>query len=128
MKAKGMYDDALICFVSDHGDMLGDHHLWRKTYAYEGSAAIPYILKLPQSIKPAVKTGKQIDAPVELRDLLPTFLDLNGQVIPEGMDGLSLLPLLYDKKPAWRTYIDMEHATAYWEDNYWCALTDGKTK
>ena len=40
LKKKGMYDNALICFVADHGDMLGDHHLWRKTYAYEGSAAI----------------------------------------------------------------------------------------
>ena len=45
------------------------------------------------------------------------------------MDGLSLLPLLQGKKHTpWRKYIDMEHATSYWEDNYWCALTDGKVK
>ena len=78
LKKKGMYDNALICFVADHGDMLGDHHLWRKTYAYEGSAAIPFIIKLPENMKSSLKPGEKIEAPVELRDLLPTFLALNG--------------------------------------------------
>lgn len=128
LKAKGMYDDAFICFVSDHGDMLGDHHLWRKTYAYEGSSAIPFIVKLPKRIPSTIKPGTVIDAPVELRDLLPTFLDLNGQSVPKEMDGRSLLPLLEKGKAPWRKYVDMEHATAYWADNYWCALTDGKIK
>ena len=44
------------------------------------------------------------------------------------MDGLSLLPLLEKGKAPWREYIDIEHSTAYWADNYWCALTDGKIK
>ena len=126
LKKKGMYDNALICFVADHGDMLGDHHLWRKTYAYEGSAAIPFIIKLPENMKSSLKPGEKIEAPVELRDLLPTFLALNGCRIPEEIDGLSLLPLLEKGKAPWREYIDIEHSTAYWADNYWCALTDGK--
>lgn len=128
LKKKGMYDNALICFVSDHGDMLGDHHLWRKTYAYESSAAIPYIVKLPHSSEAVKKAGTPIDAPVELRDLLPTFLAINGKEVPAAIDGMSLLPLLEKKKCPWRKFIDIEHATAYWQDNYWCALTDGKIK
>jgi len=36
------FQNTWILFASDHGDMLGDHHLWRKTYAYEGSTRIPY--------------------------------------------------------------------------------------
>ena len=123
-----MYDDALICFVADHGDMLGDHHLWRKTYAYEGSAAIPFIVKLPKDTESKLKPGKPIEAPVELRDLLPTFLAINHQPVPREMDGLSLLPLLENGEAPWRKYIDIEHSTAYWADNYWCALTDGKIK
>ena len=55
LKEKGMYDDALICFVSDHGDMLGDHHLWRKTYAFEGSSAIPFIIKLPWPLQRSLR-------------------------------------------------------------------------
>lgn len=128
LKKKGMYDGALICFVSDHGDMLGDHHMWRKTYAYEGSAAIPFIVKFPKGMASALKPGQPVDAPVELRDLLPTYLDINGQPVPEGMDGLSLLRLAGKGNPEWRKYIDMEHNETYWRDNYWCALTNGKVK
>lgn len=128
LKKRGMYDNALICFVSDHGDMLGDHHLWRKTYAYEGSSAIPFIVKLPKAMEGKLKPGETIDAPVELRDLLPTFLQAGNGSVPEDMDGMSLIPLLQGGKSTWRKYIDIEHATAYFEDNYWCALTDGKIK
>lgn len=127
LKEKGMYDNALICYVSDHGDMLGDHYHWRKTYPYEGSTHIPYIVKWPASF--GIEKGTKVDAPVELRDLLPTFLELSGAKAPEDMDGISLLALMDDsRKNSWRKYIDLEHATCYGEDNYWCALTDGKVK
>ena len=128
LKEKGMYDNAMICFTSDHGDMLGDHHHWRKTYAYEGSANIPYILKWPENVKSKVKRGTVIENPVELRDFLPTFLDVAGAGIPEDMDGLSLLNLIENPQSEWRTFIDIEHATCYSQENYWCALTDGTWK
>lgn len=128
LKDKGMYEDAVICFVSDHGDMLGDHYHWRKTYAYEGSTHIPYLLRLPGWMGMRIPQGVHLKAPVELRDILPTFLELAGGNVPENMDGASLLPLLQQENPHWRTYIDLEHATCYSADNYWCALTDGKTK
>ena len=127
LKDKGMYDNALICYVSDHGDMLGDHYHWRKTYPYEGSTHVPYIIKWPESF--GIKEGIKVDEPVELRDLLPTFLDASGAQIPEEMDGLSLLALVDEsRKHTWRQYIDLEHATCYAKENYWCALTDGKIK
>lgn len=128
LKRRGMYDRALICFVSDHGDMMGDHNHWRKTYAYEGSAAIPMIVKLPAEMKRSVAPGRQIDAPVELRDLLPTFLAVNGAPRPEIMDGMPLTELLCNPTPHWRRWLGLEHATCYSEDNYWCAVTDGKFK
>ena len=128
LKDKGMYDDAVICFVSDHGDMMGDHNHWRKTYAYEGSAAIPFIVKLPESIYGEQGKGTVSDLPVELRDILPTFLDAAGGIVPEDMDGMSLLPLIKGKNTEWRRWIDLEHAECYSQDNYWCALTDGKIK
>lgn len=120
-----MYDNALIIFVSDHGDMMGDHYHWRKTYPYEGSTHIPYIVKWPAAEK--VLPGK-VDAPVELRDLLPTFLETAGVTVPTDMDGRPLLALAKGTATNWRKYIDLEHATCYSADNYWCALTDGKIK
>lgn len=126
LKDEGMYDNALICYISDHGDMLGDHYHWRKTYPYEGSTHVPYIVKWPASY--GFGKGQRIDAPVELRDLLPTFLEMAGGTVPQNMDGQSLLTLMKGKRDAWRQYIDLEHATCYSPDNYWCALTDGKIK
>lgn len=125
LKDEGMYDNALICYISDHGDMLGDHHHWRKTYPYEGSVHVPYIVKWPAGY--GFAKGGKIDAPVELRDLLPTFLEVAEGNVPKDMDGQSLLTLMRNKRQ-WRKYIDLEHATCYSPDNYWCALTDGKIK
>lgn len=126
LKEKGIYDNALIIFISDHGDMLGDHHHWRKTYAYEGSSHIPFILKPPKNICDV--ENLKLDQVVELRDVLPTFLDIAGIEKPEKMDGMSLMALLKNKNSKWRKYIDMEHATIYEKDNYWAGLTDGKMK
>lgn len=126
LKEEGMYDNALICYISDHGDMLGDHYHWRKTYPYEGSVHVPYIVKWPSSCG-FPKDGK-VDAPVELRDVLPTFLEMAGGQIPADMDGQSLVRLMDESGRSWRKYIDLEHATCYSPDNYWCALTDGKIK
>jgi len=44
------------------------------------------------------------------------------------MDGDSLLKLVRDPQSGWRPWIDLEHSTCYSQDNYWCALTDGKIK
>lgn len=126
LKEKGMYDNALICYVSDHGDMLGDHHHWRKTYPYEGSVHIPYIVKWPGKYQ--FEKGGKLPQPVELRDILPTFLEVAGSTVPTGIDGQSLIRLMEGKSGEWRRYIDLEHATCYSPDNYWCALTDGQIK
>lgn len=49
-------------------------------------------------------TGKT-DAPVELRDILPTFLDAADVTIPTDMDGRSLLPLAKGMETNWRKYL-----------------------
>ena len=69
--------------------------------------------------------GKRIEQPVELRDFLPTFIELAGGTVPDDMDGKSLVALVSGNNDGWRKYIDLEHATCYSADNYWCALTDG---
>jgi arylsulfatase A-like enzyme len=128
LKKRGMYDNTLIIFLADHGDMLGDHHHWRKTYAYEGSAKIPMVLRWPAGIGEEESRGKIISKTVELRDILPTFLDASGKQIPEGLDGMSLLRLVRGGEKRWRAYIDLEHDVCYSVENHWNALTDGGYK
>ncbi len=127
LKKRGLYDNTLIVFTADHGDMLGDHHLWRKTYAYEASAGIPMLLRWPKAFGHDAQRGTTRTEVAELRDVLPTFLDAAQIAIPDHLDGKSMLrPVRGDKRP-WHRYIDMEHAMCYNKD-HWNALTDGRYK
>lgn len=128
LENRGMLENTFIIFSTDHGDMTGDHHLWRKSYAYEASAHVPYLVRLPGCMGMSDRRGRTIAQPVELRDFLPTFLDLAGAKIPEYLDGKSLLPLLRGQTDGWRPYIDLEHDVCYSQQNHWNALTDGQFK
>ncbi len=81
--------EAVIVFVSDHGDMLGERGLWFKMTFFEGSARVPLMLAAP-GLSP-----QRIDAPVSTLDVCPTLCDLAGVSMDEVMpwtDGQSLLP------------------------------------
>lgn len=111
-------------FTSDHGEMLGDHHLFRKTYAYEGSARIPMIV-----VPPGGSEQQLSDAPVSLEDVMPTLLDAARIEIPSQVEGCSMLPLLSTATTThWRTYMHGEHAPGYDKDMGMQFLTDGKEK
>ncbi|HRT96602.1 MAG TPA: sulfatase-like hydrolase/transferase, partial [Planctomycetota bacterium] len=128
LEKRGWLEDTLILFTSDHGDMTGDHHLWRKTYAYEASARIPMLIRWGSNFLDA-KRGQVLHQPVELRDVLPTFLDTAGvEADPKRFDGRSMLDLVRGKTQGWREWIDLEHDVCYASENHWNALTDGRWK
>lgn len=84
-----------LLFSSDHGEMLGDHQLFRKSLGYEASARVPFFItgaNVP--LKPA-----DLDELVCWEDAAPTLLDLAGVEIPASMDGVSLAPLLRGETP-----------------------------
>ncbi|MBD2862309.1 arylsulfatase [Paenibacillus oceani] len=118
--------DTIVIFTSDHGDMQGDHNLWRKTYAYEGSAHIPLIVKLPAGM--GTPATQRVENPVCLQDIMPTILEAAGTPIPQTVDGRSLLPLMQGECPDWRPYVHGEHSTCYSEEQEMQYLTDGKWK
>lgn len=123
-KAK-LLDEMLIIFTSDHGDMLGDHNLWRKTYAYEGSSHIPLIIKPPKSMAKA--RIPRCAVPVSLYDVMPTILESCNCPIPSEVEGVSLLPLL-EGNAIQREYVTGEHTPTYnWEEDHFF-ITDGKVK
>ncbi|MCP4404290.1 MAG: sulfatase-like hydrolase/transferase [bacterium] len=85
-----LLDNTIIMLTCDHGDMLGNHNLWAKTLMYEGSAKIPMIL---QPTADYARTGHhRVDSRLaELRDVMPTLLDLCDIPIPETVEGYSLV-------------------------------------
>jgi len=125
LEKRGLLERTLVLYFSDHGDMTGDHHLWRKSYAYEASARIPMIVRWPEGLISA-KRGVVNGTPVEIRDILPTLLDAAGAPPSRPLDGRSLLAFLQGKEK--RDWIDLEHDVCYHRSNHWTAATDGRWK
>lgn len=123
----GMLADTWIVFTSDHGEMLGEHHLHRKAFPYEGSARVPLIVAGP-GLPGRVAT----DAVVELRDVMPTLLDCAGLRIPAQLDGRSMRRLAEGDDPPWREWLHGEHTlpndTSVRFDTSVQWLTDGREK
>lgn len=113
----------MILFTSDHGEMLGDHHLFRKTYAYEGSAAVPFIIW--QKNKAG---GIKEETPVVLQDIYSTILAYVGIDKPEDVEGVNLMPLINDKQSLERKWIHGEHSSCYSQEEAMQFMTDGKFK
>ena len=84
-----LMDDTVILFTSDHGEMLSDHCYCQKARPYQGSVHIPMILSGGEKWlgqRPRVSNDL-----VELRDVMPTLIDLAGGEIPSALDGQSML-------------------------------------
>lgn len=124
---RGWLENTLILYFSDHGDMTGDQHLWRKCYAYEPSARIPFLMRWPQGLVSA-RRGQVARGPVELRDVLPTLLDAAQAPTQRRLDGASLLDYVRKQGAGWREWIDLEHAACYSPRNQWTSLSDARWK
>lgn len=121
-----LLDDTVIIFVSDHGDMMGDHDLYRKSVGYEGSANVPMIIRPAPRFSPDAPKGQVITEVTELRDIMPTVLELAGVPTPETVDGSSLVRFVHGDAPQeWRSEIHGEH-THFAQSLQW--VTDGKRK
>ncbi|WP_395017943.1 alkaline phosphatase family protein [Dongia sp.] len=108
LKATGEYDNTLIVFTCDHGEMGGDHYTWGKELYFEPSFHIPLIIRDPREEADAGR-GRQVDAFSESIDIMPTILSWLGAEPPAQCDGASLLPFVEGQTPqGWREEAHME--------------------
>jgi arylsulfatase A-like enzyme len=120
----GLAENTWIIFTSDHGEMMGEHHLFRKGFAYEGSARLPLIMRPPAAT--SCPRGVVCETVVELRDMLPTLLDCADLPSADGLDGRSFLPQAVGRSTEpLRPWLHGEH-TILNGSMHW--LTDGHTK
>jgi arylsulfatase A-like enzyme len=89
LREQGLYDNTVIIYTSDHGEMLGDHGLIYKQCFYEQSVKVPFIVHAPSLFAP-----RRIETPIESIDYFETLCDLAGAAPAEGVQGKSLMPLL----------------------------------
>lgn len=88
----GLYDETLVIFLSDHGELLGSRgaRAFSKYNLYEQAIRVPFILKPPKRFQ----VGSTSDALVNLLDVLPTTFDFAGLDMPTHLPGVSLKPLV----------------------------------
>ncbi|MBC7289353.1 MAG: sulfatase-like hydrolase/transferase, partial [Armatimonadetes bacterium] len=78
----GLRNNTVICFLSDHGDMMGDHWMMNKgPFHFEGLLRVPFIW----SCLGLFPEGRVVNALVSFLDFAPTILELAGVAIPEGL-------------------------------------------
>lgn len=87
LKEKGLYDRAILIFLSDHGEGLNDHgEEEHGVLLYREAIHVPLFVKLPRSRR----AGETVAAPVALTDVFPTVASLLGLAPPPGLSGVSL--------------------------------------
>lgn len=101
LERRGHLDDTLVILTSDHGELLGEHHMWNHQYAlYDELLRVPLILHHPGLVSP----GRE-DRPVMNLDLFPTVLELAGSpAARSATSGASLLEPL-EARPRLSEYL-----------------------
>jgi arylsulfatase len=126
LRRRQLLNNTMIVFTSDHGEMLGDHHLWRKASACDASARIPLIVRPPRAW--TVRANREESALVGLEDVMPTLLETAGVAIPPTVEGRSVLPRMQDESAPWRSHYHHEHSPCYVPDNAYQCLTSEEWK
>src|SRR5687768_677753 len=88
LERRGLAEDTIVVYSTDHGDMMGEHRLIAKGVPYEGSARVPLIVRVPGM------APQRVETPVCQVDLLPTLMEALGYDAPANIQGASLLPLM----------------------------------
>ena len=92
LRELNLENDTIICYTSDHGEMLGDLGLWQKFEFYEGSCGVPLLIRVPG------RAAGVCDAPVSQVSLSATLTDLAGVTQLAPNDGVSLTPWIAEPR------------------------------
>jgi choline-sulfatase len=98
--AQSLQEETLLIYLSDHGDMAGDHGLFWKRAFYEGAARVPmiwYPVVQQDGESSFIAQGRTIKVPTSLVDLAPTLVSLTQSPELPHLDGNDLMPLLQQK-------------------------------
>jgi arylsulfatase A-like enzyme len=109
LKARGLWENTVIVFTSDHAEMAGDHWSFGKGGFFDGSYHIPLVIRDPMN---RGGRGRVVDQFTSAADVFPTLAELFGIDARNSLDGASLLPFLRGEEPAgWRD-------AAFWEFDF----------
>ena len=105
LKATGQFDNTIFVFTTDHGEILGDHHLLFKNFPFDCVTRVPFMVRSPGDT-----TQRRESALCRSLDIMPTMIDLAGLPLEEKINGISLKPYLdSDSEPERFQDILIEH-------------------
>jgi arylsulfatase len=105
----GILDDTMLVIFGDHGEVMAEHDAWfDHAGLYDSVTHVPLIIRYP----PAVPAGRH-DGFVQLVDVFPTALEIVGLDVPEGIDGISLMPVIRGESAGARDRVFLSECT--WE-------------
>jgi len=106
LEERGLADNTIVVFITDHGELLGDHGLWLKgPFHYEELVNIPMIVRWPQG---GISGGRRVAGLISLVDVVPTLLSALGEPVPDVCDGADALSLLRGESDAARDHAIIE--------------------
>lgn len=99
LQRHGVYDDSIIVFLSDHGEMMWEHDNY---FGHGGELMVEPLVHVPFFIKPAksqaLKTARRVDNQVSIMSMMPTLLDMVGlEHSGQPLESPSLLPAMRSK-------------------------------
>lgn len=106
LENRGVRDNTIVIFTSDHGDCLGDHGHSQKWNMYDPTVRVPAIISWPGHIA----EGRRVADLVALFDLGPTILEYAGIETPSWMEATSLQPYLCGNVESARQRVYAEHS------------------
>ena len=121
LKELGLYEDTIVVFTSDHGEMFGAHGRRNKNIFYDEAARIPFLMRVPRC------APKKLDAPVSNVDFMPTLLDLFGMEIPADVEGVSFAGIVRGTNGSEPPFALLQNTgpCAIWGDGHeWRAIRD----
>lgn len=106
LRQKGLWENTVIVFTSDHAEMAGDHWSFGKGGFFDGSYHIPLVIRHPLAKE---GQGQRVTHFTSAADVFPTLAALSGVLPQNGIDGQSLLPFLEGRTPErWRDSVFWE--------------------
>jgi arylsulfatase A-like enzyme len=123
-----LWDDTVVMFFSDHGELLGSHGTQGKQLPFAESVGIPLIVCGGALAAADGRGGRLVSNPVSIEDLHSTTLDLAGLPAPASKPGRSLMPLLepsivegFDREAVFLEYVE-EHRDSHKSIPPWRAV------
>jgi arylsulfatase A-like enzyme len=92
LQSLGLAENTIVAFISDHGEMLGEHHAIQKRMFWEASVRVPCVVSWPAGLP----SGHRVTTPLGGVDLAPTLLALCDLGFDNPIDGRSVASAIAD--------------------------------